>query len=151
ACRLGQQVTAAVDLYLRHPRLLLATTLLSLVVQGANVILVWLTGVALGVPVPFGYYWVLVPLLSVASMLPGMNGLGVGEGAMVLMLTPVGVSQTAALGLAYLGRITMTAASLAGVVFYLWGGFPRPGAGELAKEQADAEPVGGDPDQGRTG
>jgi uncharacterized protein (TIRG00374 family) len=40
---------------------------------------------------------------------------------------------------------------LAGVVFYLLGGFPRAGAGELAKEQADAEPVGGDPDQGRAG
>jgi uncharacterized protein (TIRG00374 family) len=148
---LARQLTTAIDLYLRHPRLLLATTLLSLGVQAANVILVWLTGVALGVPVPFAYYWVVVPLLSVASMLPSMNGLGVREGAMVLMLTPVGVSQTAALGLAYLGRITMTAASLAGLVCYVRGGFPPPGRGELAKEQGDAEPVGGDPGQGRAG
>ena len=57
------------------PGLFLGSTALSLGVQSANVVLVWLIGVAIGAEVPAGYYWILVPMVSLLTMLPvSING-----------------------------------------------------------------------------
>jgi uncharacterized membrane protein YbhN (UPF0104 family) len=132
--------------YLPRPGLLLGTTLLSVVVQVANVALVWLIGRALGVPVPASYYWVLVPVVTLLTLLPvSLNGMGVREGGTVLLLAPLGVAPAAALSLAFLWFASFTVVSLAGVGFYLFGRFPR------FEVRPDDEPVRGHPHQGRAG
>ena len=74
------------------PRLFLVTTLLSVVVQAANVIVLWLVGLALGLDVPASYYWVLVPLVTLLTLVPvSLNGMGVREWGTVLLLAPLGV------------------------------------------------------------
>jgi uncharacterized membrane protein YbhN (UPF0104 family) len=66
--------------YLPRRGLLLSTTLLSLVVQAANVVLLWLIGLALQVPVPAAYYWVLVPVITLLTLLPiSLGGIGVRD------------------------------------------------------------------------
>ena len=41
---------------------------------------------------PAAYYWVLVPMVSLLTLLPvSINGMGVREGGMVLLLAPLGV------------------------------------------------------------
>jgi uncharacterized membrane protein YbhN (UPF0104 family) len=137
---------------LRSPRLLAGTTLLSLAVQAANVVIVWLVGSALGAAVPGAYYWILVPMVSLLTLLPvSLNGMGLREWGMVLFLKPLGVGRETALMLSLLWFAVFTAASLAGGLVYLFGRFPRPeGSADLADEvQADDGPVGGDPSQGR--
>jgi uncharacterized protein (TIRG00374 family) len=142
ACKLVDAFT----LLLTRPRLLLVTTALSLVVQAANVVLVWLLGLAIGAPVPASYYWILVPMVTVLTLLPvSLNGMGVREGGMVLFLRPLGLDDATALSLAFLWFAVFTAASLCGGSVYLFGSFPRP-AGRTHDES-----VGSDPDQGRTG
>jgi uncharacterized membrane protein YbhN (UPF0104 family) len=132
--------------YLRRPGLLLGTTLLSVVVQLANVVLVWLLGEALGVSVPALYYGVLVPVVTLLTLLPiSLNGMGVREGATIFLLAPFQVTAAQALTLAFAWFATFTAASLAGVVFYLMGHFPR------VEVRVDDSAVGDHPDQGRTG
>jgi uncharacterized membrane protein YbhN (UPF0104 family) len=131
---------------LPRPRLLLVTTLLSVFVQSANVVVLWLAGLALGLDVPASYYWVLVPVVTLMTMLPvSVNGMGVREWGTVLMLAPLGVGREAATALALLWFLTFSAVSVTGAGFYLFGRFPR------FEVRRDDEPVGGDPDQGREG
>ncbi len=131
---------------LLRPRLLLQTTALSLVVQAANVVLVWMVGRAIDVPVPASYYWIAVPMVTLLTLLPiSLNGMGVREGGMVLFLAPLGIAEGTALSLAFLWFAVFTAASLCGGLVYLFGTFPRP------EVQADHGPVRGDSDQGRAG
>jgi uncharacterized membrane protein YbhN (UPF0104 family) len=134
------------------PRVLLSATALSLLVQVANVVIVWLLGLAVGAPVPGAYYWVLVPMVSLLTLLPvSVNGMGVREGAMVLFLAPLSVSKEAALTLAFLWFTVTVAVNLSGGLVYLFGRFPAPAgaAAPAGEEPAEHGPVGGDPDQGR--
>jgi uncharacterized protein (TIRG00374 family) len=125
-------------------RLLLSTTLLSLVVQLANVLVVWLIGQSLGVAVPGSYYLIFVPMVSLVTLLPvSVNGMGVREAAVVVMLKPLGVDPSVALTLSFLWFAVYTVPSLGGVLFYLLGRFPR------FEVRPDDESVRGDSDQGR--
>jgi uncharacterized membrane protein YbhN (UPF0104 family) len=148
-----QRVRAALAV-MRSPRVLVGTTLASLWIQAANVVLVWLVGCAIEAPVPGAYYWVLVPMVSLLTMLPiSVNGMGVREGATALFLAPFGVGEGIAMTLAFLWFSVYTACSLAGGFVYLFGRFPRPVAPAEAPDEVRPEhgPVCGDPDQGRAG
>ena len=57
-------LSEAASRYVNAPRTILIATLLSFVVQGANVLLAYLLGTALGLPVPPAYYGVLAPLVA---------------------------------------------------------------------------------------
>jgi uncharacterized membrane protein YbhN (UPF0104 family) len=119
--------------------------LLSLFVQAGNVLLTWMVGQAIGVTVPFGYYWVMVPMVSLLTMLPvSINGLGVREGGVALFLTPLGVPSGLAVTLAFLWFCAFSTGSLLGGIVYLFGRFPRP-------EVQTHEAVGHHSDQGRAG
>jgi glycosyltransferase 2 family protein len=139
-----QRLLAGIRLYGDRPRLILATTFLSLIVQAANVILVWLVGLAIGADVPAGYYWILVPMVTLLTLLPSVNGIGIREGGVLLFLKPLGVDQPTALTLSFLWFAVFTATSLLGAGIYLFGNFSRP------EERPDDESLGDHPDQGRT-
>jgi uncharacterized protein (TIRG00374 family) len=126
------------------PRLFLVTTLLSVVVQAANVIVLRLAGLALGLDVPASYYWVLAPVVTLMTLVPvGLNGMGVREWGTVLMLAPLGVGSGPATALAFLWFLTFGAVSLAGAACYFLGQFPR------FEVRPDDESVGRDSRQGR--
>jgi uncharacterized protein (TIRG00374 family) len=135
-----------ITLYRQNPRLLLSTTLLSLLVQAGNIFLVWLIAVGLSANVSLAHCAVLVPLVAIATLLPvSVGGHGVREAAMVLLLKPFGVPAGTALTLAFLWFLASFATSLLGVWFYLFGNYPR------LEVDSDHGPVSGDSDQGRTG
>jgi glycosyltransferase 2 family protein len=138
-------------LALRAPRVLLLATLLSVFVQAANVVAVWLLGVALNAPVPAGYYWIMVPMVSLLTLLPvSLNGMGVREGGVLLFLAPLGVDEATALTLSFLWFAINSALSLLGGVVYLFGALPKPGAQALASEgESEHGSLGRDSDQGR--
>ena len=108
--------------------------------------LVWLIGVAIGAEVPAGYYWILVPMVSLLTMLPvSINGMGMRESAMVLFLAPLGIAESVAVTLALLWFAVFLAVSLMGGVVYLVGSFQRP----VVPTEAEHGPVSGGADQGR--
>jgi uncharacterized membrane protein YbhN (UPF0104 family) len=157
---LGERVgglVAAARLCLARRDLLLGTAALSLVVQLAAVLMVWLIGNGMGLRVPLAYYGVFVPVVTLVTLLPvSLNGMGLRELGTVALLAPLGVPAEAAVTLAVLQFAAFTAAALGGGAFYLSGRFPRPDddtrpvpAGAGVEETRDAEAVGGDPDQGR--
>jgi uncharacterized membrane protein YbhN (UPF0104 family) len=141
--------------YLRRPGLLLRVTVLAAGVQAANVVLLWLIGAGLGLAVPFAYYGVLMPLVALLTLLPlSVNGMGLRELGTVALLAPLGVPPEQAVALALLQFAAFAAAGLAGGAFYLFDRLPANEAraslgGAGVEERSDAEPVGGDPDQGR--
>jgi uncharacterized protein (TIRG00374 family) len=122
------------------------STALSVVVQLANVLVVWLIGQALHLTVPASYYLILVPTVTLMTLLPiSLNGMGVREGGMMLMLAPLGVDGGTAITLAILWFAAFVLASIGGVFPYLWGDAPR------FEDKPDDQSLGGDPDQGRAG
>jgi uncharacterized membrane protein YbhN (UPF0104 family) len=133
-------------------RALLWPILLSIGVQAANVVIVWLLGEAIGAPVPPSYYWILVPLVSLLTLLPSINGMGVREVSMALLLAPLGVASEDAGLLAFSWFAVAAAVSLLGGLVYLFGRFERPVIPKSSQDEAIAHgPVRGDSDQGRTG
>jgi uncharacterized membrane protein YbhN (UPF0104 family) len=139
-----RRVADAVRHYWLHPRVLVVTACLSVIVQLANVLLVWLIGRALGLDVPFTYCAVFVPLVTLLTMLPlSLNGMGIREGGTVLFLSAAGVDEGAALCLSVLWFFAMTTVSLCGGVAYFFGGISRRDV------DANHETLRRDSDQGR--
>lgn len=94
---------------------------LSFIVQGLATLQVVLLGFALGLPVPWYSYLVVVPLVTLLTMvLPSLNGIGVREGGLVLLLAPFGVTTEQALALGLGWFALSVGVGLVGGVFYLF-------------------------------
>ncbi len=127
---------------------------LSVVVQLASVEIVWLVARALGLQVPWIYLGVAIPVVSLVTLLPiSVNGLGLREASLVLLLQPVGVAKPQAIAVSVLWYgLTVAVGVTFGLCCYLFGRFPHAFSSRALKEDPhDTDPVRGDSDQGRTG
>jgi uncharacterized membrane protein YbhN (UPF0104 family) len=134
--------TAGGMTYFRDGRLMAGTTALSIVVQVNSVIIMALIGAALHLPVHPLYYGILMPLVTLLTLLPvSVNGIGLREASTVALLVPLEVAPAEAVTLAFLLFAAQTAAALVGLIPYLAGGVQRFDAGAAEKEsQEDEEP-----------
>jgi glycosyltransferase 2 family protein len=123
----------------RHSHgVLVAATVLSAVVQIGNVVIGYFLGQALGLRVPALYYGLIVPLVALLALMPiSLNGMGLRETGFVVLLMPLGVSETEAVTFGFLTFAVTAVASLSGIGFYLWGRYPRfrPAAGDAARRE----------------
>ena len=145
----AKQVRALMQILLQ-PRLLLQTTALSVIIQVASIVLVWQVGLALSLEadISFAYYWILVPMVSVLTLLPSINGMGVREWSTALLLEPLGVTETTAITLAFLWFLVFICISLLGGLAYLSGRFTR--VPSLTEDGVEHGSVDHYSDQGRT-
>jgi uncharacterized membrane protein YbhN (UPF0104 family) len=75
---------------------------------------------ALGLQVPFVYFFLFVPLLAVIVSLPiSFNGIGVREGAGIVLFGLVGVDRAHAFSLQFLTYLVMVAVSMLGGLVFL--------------------------------
>ena len=75
---------------------------------------------AFGIDISFGTVLFISLLVNVISMVPiSVNGLGIREGAFVLLCTQVGVGSAEALSVALLGRVLVLLISSVGGLMYL--------------------------------
>jgi hypothetical protein len=123
--RLGQAVATVfegVDRYRSHRRALVGAFVQSLVLQLVMICAFALTGRALNLGVPFAAYLLLIPIVTIVTMLPiGFAGLGVREGAMVLLFGRVGLDAAGAISLALAWFAVTVLASLPGaLVLAVW-------------------------------
>ncbi|RJQ43040.1 MAG: UPF0104 family protein [Gaiellales bacterium] len=116
----------------RHRGTLAAVMLVSLVYQGLQIITVYVLALSLGIEVSLIYYFLFIPIVLAVGMLPvSLNGLGVREGAWVLLFGQVGVASAQAFTMSVLSFFVMTVVSLLGGFFYLFDrALPAAGASE---------------------
>jgi glycosyltransferase 2 family protein len=92
----------------------------ALVVQVARIGVHVLVARALGLDIRLQYFFLLVPLLAVAVSLPiSLNGIGVREGAGIVLFGLVGVGRTGAFTLQFTTYLVAVAISLLGGLVFL--------------------------------
>ncbi len=111
----------ALSEFRHHKKRLVLCFLISLAGQTTAFSVIYIFSGALGAPVPFPYVLLAMPVASLVSMIPSINGMGVREMSIVLLLSPhVGKELSLALALLWLG--ILLSASLIGGLCYLFMG-----------------------------
>jgi uncharacterized membrane protein YbhN (UPF0104 family) len=126
----------------RRLRMLLAQlTLLAIGVQFLRVVTHVLVAQSLGItitPSSFLQFFVFVPLLGLLMVLPiSINGLGVREGAGILLFTQIGFSKEQALLMELITYAIMVVVSLLGGFYFFQRNFKRTRASESQEVQGD--------------
>lgn len=124
--RLGQRVKFLSEFYnyfylYRNQRGVIGKALiLSVLIQLAGIIAVYVLSAGLGQHIPLLAFFIYLPLIILFSMLPiSISGLGVREGAFVVLFGLIGVSPEAATAVSLSWFITMSAGSLLGLAEYI--------------------------------
>jgi len=106
--------------YREKPRLFLYMFLVAVVTQVSRIGVHVLVARSLGLHVPLVYFFLFVPLLAVVVSLPiSFNGIGVREGAGILVFGLVGVSRAEAFSLQFTTYLVAVAVSLLGGIAFL--------------------------------
>jgi uncharacterized protein (TIRG00374 family) len=112
-------VAGAFDLYRGQWRMLIMASVLSFVLQFNVIAYFMLIAQALGLDVPALDFCLIVPLVSFVVMLPiSINGIGLRENTLALMLGYYGVATAEAVALAWLVYLGSTIWALAGGIIY---------------------------------
>ena len=97
-----------------------------MVVQAVRITLAWSIGQGLGITLPFGDYWVFMPLNILIILLPlSLGGFGLPQGAMVWTLGPFGVGPTEAFLLSLLFVLAGVVGNIPGALLYAFGSRDR--------------------------
>jgi len=101
--------------YWENPRFMAISLAMSFLIQATVVIINILIGRAVGVEVPWAFYFVFTPLVGIVSMMPfSVYGLGVREGAYVYFLGQVGIGTSQALAFALVWLTLASSTSILG-------------------------------------
>ncbi|MHB8793704.1 MAG: lysylphosphatidylglycerol synthase transmembrane domain-containing protein [Thermoleophilia bacterium] len=105
---------------------------LSVIYQALYVVSVNLLALSLDIHLPVAFYFLFIPIVLAVGMMPlSLNGLGVREGAWVLLFTQAEVPAAEALSMSVLNTLMITAVSMIGGIFYLMDpSLPEPGSSE---------------------
>jgi len=118
--RTALNVAEASHGYLARPGLVLQLVTLSLAIQGAEIVLFYTLGAAVGASLDLWHYVLIVPLLLAAAALPvSIGGLGVREAAAITLFTSAGMGAGDAAAVSLLFIPILLAASLPGLYFFL--------------------------------
>jgi uncharacterized membrane protein YbhN (UPF0104 family) len=107
------------SLHTYGPAALLRGTAASVVWNLILVVGYYLLGLAVGIDLAIGYYFLFVPIISAALMIPSVGGIGIREGTTVLLFSQVGVPEAQALALAVVYDVVLVTNGLIGGVIYL--------------------------------
>lgn len=121
--RLGEKLRKVYDglhNFKNHKAVMGQAMLLSIIGQSVSILTLYLMALALGAKTSLVYFYLLIPVVHLISMLPSLNGLGIREGAYVYFLAPhIGAHNAAAIGVLWLGLLFFL--SLIGGVIYALG------------------------------
>jgi len=109
-----------------HKKVLVLVFILSICFQVIRIYACYILTLAMGVRVPFSYFFIFTPLVLLMTMLPfSVAGIGMREGGVVFFLGKVGIQMTSALSVSLLWFIAAIFSSLPGLLFYLSDGMHR--------------------------
>jgi uncharacterized membrane protein YbhN (UPF0104 family) len=126
-------VHLGLDRFRRRPGTAAAVLAVGFLYQLAVVAAAWLGGEALGIHIGFSAMLAFMPAVAILQVLPiTIGGLGIREGAFVLFLHPLGVTQTQAIALGILVYLMNLTVSLLGAPAFAVGGPSRTSERALA-------------------
>lgn len=109
-----------------QPNTLLPILVLSFCLQAMGMGAVALMGNGMGIDVPAAFYFAILPIVNIMTMIPiTFNGIGIREGTLVYLLGLRGIEPEPALALGLLFFSIQVATSLLGGMVYAFG-FHRP-------------------------
>jgi uncharacterized protein (TIRG00374 family) len=113
------------SLHLYSAGALLKATAIAVVWNLILILAYHLLGRAVGIDLSAWHYLLLVPVISILELIPSLGGLGIREGATVLLFGQLGVAQTQALALALAYDLILVSAGFVGALVYLTQGIQR--------------------------
>ncbi|MEK6744942.1 MAG: lysylphosphatidylglycerol synthase transmembrane domain-containing protein [Nitrospirota bacterium] len=124
--RIGRRFTAVADFYdyfhdtLRDRRALGKAFLLSLTIQLLNILEIYLISLGLGQHPSYTALFVFAPLIFTVTLIPiSISGLGLREGAFVVLFGLTGISAEASTAISFLWFLSVATGSLVGLVEYM--------------------------------
>jgi len=125
AIRIGDALSMSV----RRPRSLGVATLFGILFHVVACLNYYSFALALGMDVPLHFYFVAIPLVSLAAFLPiSINGFGVRESAFVYVFSTIHVAVTTSLLLAFLVDVqVLIFAAIGGCIYLTMGSRVPPG------------------------
>jgi uncharacterized membrane protein YbhN (UPF0104 family) len=129
------------ELYRRRPGLVLATLMITFPVHITVITSAMLCGMAFGLPLTPGYYWVVVPVVVLAGAIPiSPQGAGVMEFFAIMLTRKQGATVSQAFALTMSIRLVQILWNLVGGLFVIRGGYQAPSEKEAqAVEDAPDE------------
>lgn len=116
----ARQFAAQLLPYHERPQLMSRAVAWSLLVQAGGATSVALIAMSLGVSQPLSIWFSVIPLTALAMVLPiSINGVGVRENALAILLAPHGVSQEKAVAIGLLWLASQIATGLIGGLLFL--------------------------------
>lgn len=109
----------AINAYKEHKIVIVQLIGISLVGQMIFVLAIFVIIKSLSQNISFFYLFLIIPLVSVASMMPSINGLGIREGAYVYFLSEF-INKESAFAVSILSLAMILAMSFIGGIFYLF-------------------------------
>ncbi|MBI4454451.1 MAG: flippase-like domain-containing protein [Acidobacteria bacterium] len=103
----------------RNPAALCKSLLISFAVQFMVVLIVWSVSLALHTQIPFIYFLIFVPIITIVTMVPlTLNGIGLREGSFYLLFSQVGMSREACISMGLLYYLVLVLTALPGGLLY---------------------------------
>ncbi len=131
------KVYRAVHEYRNKKSIILMAIGLSAVAQSIYFSMIYLLARSLGADIPLMTVFLLMPIISVVSMLPSLGGLGLREGAMVVLFGPL-IGGDNAFSVSILLLATLLIVSLVGAVIYVTASQFRIKGVDISKFQKEA-------------
>lgn len=123
--RFANAVHLGIDRIRRHPRAVASVLLTAVAYQLAVVMVAWTGTRALDIDIGLSAVVAFVPVVAMAQVIPlSVNGLGLRESALVLLLTPLGVGAAQAVALGLFMYFTNLLISLLGAPAFAVGARP---------------------------
>ncbi len=137
---------SVISAYARDPKSVVVACLLTVPVHGSVIISAMLAGAALGLPIPWPYYFVCVPVIVLSGSIPiSPQGAGVMEFFAVLLTRPQGATVAQAFALALCIRAVHILWNLTGGIFVLRGGYSQPAESDIDAEEPESDENVGQP------
>lgn len=111
----------ALNAYKKHKIVIVQLIGISLIAQTISVFAIYIMIKSLSQDISLLYLFLIIPLVSIASMMPSINGLGVREGAYVYFLSEF-INKESAFAVSILSLALIFISSLIGGVLYLFSG-----------------------------
>jgi uncharacterized membrane protein YbhN (UPF0104 family) len=114
-------ISEAFQIMGRHPRVLFDSLLISVANQFLVFATTWITAIGLRIDVPFLYYVVFVPVITLVSMIPiSLNGTGLREYAFFSLFSAIGLAPESCLALGLVTSLTILLSAVPGGIAYMF-------------------------------